>query len=48
MITHKPGTSAFHSYEKRQTPLNGTSGVHWHGAVDSLSQIVLVYLIRAM
>jgi hypothetical protein len=47
MITEKPGISAFHSYEKLQTPRNGTSGVHWHGAVDSLDQIVLIYLIRA-
>jgi Secretion system C-terminal sorting domain len=47
MVTEMPGTTAFHSYEKLQTPRNGTSGVHWHGAVDSLSQIVLVYLIRA-
>ena len=47
MITQMPGITAFHSYEKLQTPRNGTSGVHWHGAVDSLGQIVLVYLIRA-
>ena len=47
MLTEKPGTSAFHSYEKLQTSRNGTSNNQWHDAVDVANNIVIVYLIRA-
>jgi hypothetical protein len=47
MLTYKPGTSAFHSYEKLQTSRNGASNNQWHDAVDVANNIVIVYLIRA-
>ena len=47
MITEKPGTSAFHSYEKLQNARNGLASNQWHDATDIANDVVLVYLIRA-
>jgi len=47
MITEKPGTSAFHSYEKLKNARNGLASNQWHDAVDISNDVVLIYLIRA-